>query len=188
MGYLDKAAAFLTCPPLQRCEQAHTNVQAELCCSTIHPAALRCVGEGVWEGSCLPQGKALSPFQLHLPSTLSKGASKRVSSSDTAWPRRTTSFGAVLYAGSQALGCSWRNPSSCPFSWLPVPGRGLCFGAYPKATPSMPVSTTLCQLLFTWALQKREERGKQTCLSKRLHITSLSRQEGPQHFHYGTES
>lgn len=60
------------------CGQSFAALSFLLCCQGD--------GAGAWEGSRLLQGKTSSPLQPCLPNTLSKGASKRVGSSDAAWP------------------------------------------------------------------------------------------------------
>lgn len=138
---------FLPSLSCSRYGQGHSNAAS----LSILP---RCQGDGVgvWEGSCALQGKALSPLQHCWPNTLSNGASKRLRRSDTALSRGTMSFGAGLCAGSQSLRCSWRSPSSCPFSWLPVLGRRLCFGVHPEAIPSIPSSAILHVCHFSHGL------------------------------------
>ena len=122
-------------------------------------------------GWCSPEGRAPCPLQPPLPRTLSKGASKRVSSSDTVRPQGTTSFGAALCAGLQSLGHSWRSPSSCPSSWLPVPGRRLCFGVHPKAIPpAHQAALPLLPVAFHMGCtEKRGKREENASLQEALH-------------------
>lgn len=141
---------FLPSLSCSRYEQGHPN--------TVPLSILLCHqgdGVGAWEGSCSLQGKAPSPVQSCWPNTLSKGASKRPSRPDTALSRGTTSFGAGLCAGSQSLHCSWRSPSSCPFSWLLVLGRRLCFGVHPEAISSTPGSAILHVWRFSHGLYRK---------------------------------